>query len=80
MYNINNSKRGFLINKKLGNSISYIRKLKNLIDEYILIFFIKIRFNIIIEEIKKKVLWEKEIEIDFPLKKVNEEDRYSKIG
>ena len=51
MYNVNNRMRGFLINTKLGNSISYIRKLTDLIDEYILIFFIKIRFNIILEEI-----------------------------
>ena len=86
--------------KKLGNSISYIRKLTDPIDEYILKFFkkggngkfkftcdsLKIDLTLPIEKkyktygldyyrrnLKNKVLGEKEIEIDFPLDKVNEE-------
>ena len=86
--------------KKLGNSISYIRKLTDPIDEYILNFFkkggngkfkftcdtLKIDLSLPIEKkyktygldyyrrnLKNKVLGEKEIEIDFPLDKVNEE-------
>ena len=86
--------------KKLGNSISYIRKLTDPIDEYILKFFkkggngkfkftcdtLKIDSTLPIEKkyktngldyyrrnLKNKVLGEKEIEIDFPLDKVNEE-------
>ena len=86
--------------KKLGNSISYIRKLTDPIDEYILNFFkkggngkfkftcdtLKIDLSLPIEKkyktygldyyrrnLKNKVLGEKEIEVDFPLEKVNEE-------
>ena len=86
--------------KKLGNSISYIRKLTDPIDEYILKFYkkggngkfkftcdtLKIDSTLPIEKkyktngldyyrrnLKNKVLGEKEIEIDFPLDKVNEE-------
>ncbi len=86
--------------KKLGNSISYIRKLTDPIDEYILKFFkkggngkfkftcdsLKIDLTLPIEKkyktygldyyrrnLKNKVLGEKEIEVDFPLEKVNEE-------
>ena len=86
--------------KKLGNSISYIRKLTDPIDEYILKFYkkggngkfkftcdtLKIDSTLPIEKkyktngldyyrrnLKNKVLEEKEIEVDFPLEKVNEE-------